>query len=498
MLFSGVGVFLILVLSTAYILFSSIRLQAVSARSFEKERFIKSIQEGLEAFQEPLLNYLSTRSSNALSRILIDTQALRWKLPTYMPITVNQSELKERELYALIHSYLDLADQAMEEKRGRNVSAYTRIYDEMEGLLGYINNEIDHISTERFRSQLDAYGIFIADAWAVQFWNFLFIICISIFAILMLFSSIGRITSPLVRLSAMAVEISAGNFGVNDIEPSSVEEMDQLVQAFNRMKHDISQYVEAIRRQENIRQEYMQEHLRNMKMEGLVRHMEIYALQSQMNPHFLFNTLNTGMQLAIVEGADRTGEYMEYLARLFRHIIRNKEIIVPLRHEIEGMNYYFYLLRVRFPKSLDLAMDCDEVLLDRYRVPVSILQPLVENCVVHAFKNAPAYPEESSARASHIRVSAALEGERLVLQVVDNGSGMAGETREKLLHPQSIAQSSLSRVMGLENVIQRLYFFYPDDPEVVDIRSGEGGEGTAIIIRINTLREPSYSGGSRV
>jgi sensor histidine kinase YesM len=483
MLLSSLGVFFILILSTAYILFSTLRIQTISDRGFEQERFIKSVQEDLAAYQEPLLSYLSTRSSNALSRILIDTQVLRSKLPAYMTVVSNQVPLKERELYALIRSYLDLADRAIEEKRGRNITAYTNIYDEMVNLLEYINNEIDYISTERFRSQLDAYGVFIAEFGAVQFWNFLFIIAISIFAVLMLLGSVGRITSPLVRLSGMAAQLSAGNFGIDDIEGSAVREMDQLVHAFNRMKHDLSGYIGEIRRQETIKQEYMQERMRNMKMEGLVRHMEIYALQAQMNPHFLFNTLNTGMQLAIVEGADRTGEYMEYTAKLFRHIIRNKEIIVPLRHEIEGLNYYFYLLRVRFPKNLDLKLEYDEALLDRYKVPVSVFQPLVENSIIHAFKEENAEPRETR----RISARAGMEGGRLTLQVKDNGSGMAAEIREKLLRPQPIDQSSLSRVTGLENVIQRLYFFYPGDPGVVDIVTEEG---TAIIIRIDTGREP--------
>jgi LytS/YehU family sensor histidine kinase len=86
-----------------------------------------------------------------------------------------------------------------------------------------------------------------------------------------------------------------------------------------------------------------------------------------------------------------------------------------------------------------------------------------------------------------IIVRAALEGNVLVLSVEDNGSGMAAATRERLLHPQAIDHSSLSRVMGLENVIQQLYFFYPDDPGIVDIVTGKG---TTIIIRIDTRREP--------
>jgi sensor histidine kinase YesM len=257
-----------------------------------------------------------------------------------------------------------------------------------------------------------------------------------------------------------------------------------LVNAFNRMKNDHSKLIEEIRWQENIKAEYMRERMRNMNMESLVRRMEIYALQAQMNPHFLFNTLNTGMQLAIVEGADRTGEYMDYLAQLFRHIIRNKEVIVPLRHEIEGLRYYFYLLQVRFPKTLDLSIDCDDALLDRYSVPVSLLQPLVENCVIHAFIDRPA--------DNRVTMRASLEGQRLVLEVRDNGCGMDRATTEKLLHPQSIDESSAARVMGLENVIQRLYFFYPDDPEVVNIISSESEKnaGSVIIIRIDTEKKP--------
>jgi sensor histidine kinase YesM len=487
-LFSIFGVFIILSFSTAYILFSAKNLQHISEGIFEGERFIKLLRDDLAAYQEPLLEYLSTRSSNALAQILIDGQALRRKLPAYSPVTADRAELKERELYSLMRSYLNLADAAMEEKRGRNIAAYTRAYDELAGLLDYINREIEAISIERFRSQMDVYGIFIARSGTLQLWNLLFIIFVSVFAILLLLRSVNRITDPLVRLAGMAAELSAGNFEIPDIKSETVREMDQVVTAFNRMKNEIRKFIEEIRWQENIKAEYMREKMRNMKMEGLVRHMEIYALQAQMNPHFLFNTINTGMQLAIVEGAERTSEYMEYMAKLFRHIIRNKEIIVPLRHEIEGLDFYFYILKVRFPKNLDLVLDYDEALLDSCRVPVSILQPLVENCVVHAFRDSPAAGGDAPAR-SLINVRAEKQGERLVLSVRDNGRGMDRERVEKLLHPLSIDESSVSRVMGLENVIQRLYFFYPGDLGVVDIQTAPGA-GTAVIISIDTGREP--------
>ena len=293
----------------------------------------------------------------------------------------------------------------------------------------------------------------------------------------------SALDTSLVKLSAMTDELSAGNFDIPDLETGreTIGELDQVVVAFNHMKTEIRNYIEEIKRQENLKQEFMQEKMRYMKMEQLVRHMEIYALQAQMNPHFLFNTINTGMQLAIVERARRTEKYMDYMARLFRHIIKNKEIIVPLGYEVSGLDYYFYLLRIRFPKNLDLDMDCADDLLD-INIPVSILQPLVENCIIHAFKNA----DEEFPRS--INVKAELENKYLIITVADNGQGMSREIKEELLHPRSIDESSLSRVMGLKNVIQRLYFFYPDNPKVVNIETGP--KGTTVIIRIDTGKEP--------
>jgi sensor histidine kinase YesM len=126
-------------------------------------------------------------------------------------------------------------------------------------------------------------------------------------------------------------------------------------------------------------------------------------------------------------------------------------------------------------------MECSEELLD-IKVPVSILQPLIENCIIHAFK------EKNEDFFRNISVKTELKNRQLIISAADNGQGMSRKTAEELLHPQSIDESSLSRVMGLQNVIQRLYFFYPEDLNVVNIETGPNG--TTVIIRIDTEREP--------
>ena len=230
MVSSVFGVFILLVLSTTYILVSTIKMQELTDNSFQQERYLKSIQESLLSYQEPLLEYLSTRSSNAMGRLLIDSQTLRNRIPAGMPLSRDPALLKERKVYSLILSYLDLADTVAEEKRGRNIASYIRLYDEMTVLLTYINAEIDTLSTERFRNQLDHYGEFIADSRSILSWNLLFIVFVSLFSISLLLRSVEKMTDPMVRLSSMATEISAGNFGIEDIKMSSVYEIDHVVE----------------------------------------------------------------------------------------------------------------------------------------------------------------------------------------------------------------------------------------------------------------------------
>jgi len=476
MLINILGVLLLLVFSTAYILFSTIRMQEIVNASFEQQRYIKEIQKRLEEFQVPFLEFLSSKSTDALSQLLILSQRIHTMLPEESPVTPDAASLQEREVYSLVSSYLDLADIVIEEKRGMDIARYTSLYEEMQVLLDYIDVQIEKISGLRFSAQLGEYELFISNSRNIQFWNLLFIIFISLFSLILLLYTVEKINKPMVNLSLMATEISAGNFEVEDIGMTSLYEIDHVVDAFNRMKKDIHTYIEELKWQRNVEQEYLQERVRNMKMEQMLRRMELYTLQAQMNPHFLFNTLNTGIQLAIVEGAERTGEYMEHLSKLFRHNMREKNVVVPLRHEVEGLESFFYILRVRFPKNLDLVLDFPADILDVCTVPASILQPLVENCIVHAFKG-------KDGRNSII-VRIYLEGQHLFLSVSDNGTGMSADRIRSLLQPVSVDESG-SKVMGLENVVQRLYFFFPDDAEVVRILSVEG-EGTEVLIRIDT------------
>lgn len=473
-------IFVCLMASNGYILFLTSEIQTNFSQKFEQEHYLKNLQDDLQDFQQETLNYLSSKSSQSLGIILSNEQKLKDVIACKPVITSNQYDLREKELYSLIELYFDLTDKAIQARRGRNISTYTSTFEEMDQLINYINREIDEISLERFRIQLTDYDQFINDTKNMQVWNMVFLISISLLMVVIIIYTCSKMIVPINELSESAKKMSACNFDVPDIPLTNAYEIDECVMLFNRMKNDISVYIKEITWQKKVEQEYMKEKMNNMKMQQLMKRMELYTMQAQMNPHFLFNTLNTGVQLAIVENADNTAEYMENLAKLFRHNLSVKDVIVPLSHEIEGLKAYFYILQIRFSKKLTLSLDVPESLLNNAFVPVSILQPLVENSIVHAFRK--------KTEDQQISVKIYKENEFLRLSVTDNGCGMTKDLIEKLLQPIAVETSS-SKVMGLENVIQRLYFFYPQNKDIITIESKEN-QGTKIQISINMEENP--------
>ncbi|MCF7946169.1 MAG: histidine kinase [Spirochaetia bacterium] len=472
---------IVIVISMSYILFTTMRLQQIVDRQFQTERFYQDLQREIEEIQVPFLDYLSSKSSKALAELLMKEQNLRGMIPENIPISHDPIQLAKREVYSLLESYLDMVEQAVQEKRGRAISEYTSLYENMEQLNSYIVSRIDYISLHGFREQLTGYEKVIQTSRSLQFWNLLVIIFAFLWAISWMLYSLNRVTDPMHKLAQTAGELAQGNFDVPDIHVEAVSEVSSVVEAFNQMKSDIRQYIQEIQKQKTIEQGYLSEKLRNMKMEQLLKRMEFYTMQAQMNPHFLFNTINTGVQLAIVEEADKTAEFMENLAEFFRNNIRERKLFVPLKQEIKGLRSYFYILNIRFPRSLNIELNVQESIDEGCEVPAMILQPLVENSVIHAFKGVD--------RKGCITVNIWKEEAYINLSVKDNGIGIPSEMAESLLKHLDRSTEYGSKVMGLENVIQRLYFFFPQNDEIITIQTAPN-EGTEVLIRIDTREEP--------
>ena len=468
-------------ISFGFIFANSLTLQDIADKRFEDEQFLHELQFQLNDIQGPLETYLSVYSSSSLAQLLYSTETLKESFPDSRPVLNDEAELLKREIFFLLDSYLIQVNQIIEWKRGRNVSEYTEGFEDLSILYNYITERIDIVSLQGFRSQLGEYSNFLDLFRKIQMYSLILIVLIMAFSFSILMRNVNTVSFPIHQLSVMAEKISSGNFDIPDISFNSVNEINHVALAFNNMKNSISHYIDELKKQKDIEQEIMTERVRNLKMEQLLKRMELYTMQAQMNPHFLFNTINTGVQLAIVEEAEKTADFMENLAALFRYNIREKKFFVPLRHEYEGLKSYFNILKIRFPNSLNLKLQIPEDLLDRFSCPAMILQPIVENSVLHAFK--------TKEGVGNIIVKIEYLDPVLRICVKDDGIGIPEKTVQALLTPHIHDYQLSSKVMGLENVIQRCYFFYPEEKDVIEIMS-RNDEGTEIIININTEVDP--------
>lgn len=273
------------------------------------------------------------------------------------------------------------------------------------------------------------------------------------------------ITKPIERLQQTIEEASRGYLdGVVPVE--STDEIGKLTQDFNRMLKKI---------QSLIVDNYISK-IRQAKAESNQRHAELRALQAQINPHFLYNTLGTISSLALLEGVDSISRMAEALSEFFRYSIHNGEINVTLRDELAQVERYFTIQRIRYGERLSLEIDIPESLLNQPLIKLT-LQPLVENACIHGLENI---------GQGKIRIHSRVDGGKLMILITDTGIGINEsdllKIRTILEHPESVEGTENQYGIGLRNVQARLKLHY--GPEYgLEIESKER-EGTTVILKI--------------
>jgi sensor histidine kinase YesM len=192
----------------------------------------------------------------------------------------------------------------------------------------------------------------------------------------------------------------------------------------------------------------VQEQLAKASLEKALHESGLKLLQSQINPHFLFNTLNTISQMAYLEGASKASALTRDLSELLRCTLRNSEQIIPLRDELALLRHYINIQKERFGERIRFTVDVDAKNMEDapdISLPCMILQPLVENAIVHGL--------ESRVEGGNIGIRLWGENNMLMLSVTDNGCGF---------NPEEYRRSAGNRV-GLKSTRSRLAMHYGDN-----------------------------------
>lgn len=202
-------------------------------------------------------------------------------------------------------------------------------------------------------------------------------------------------------------------------------------------------------------------------------HAEFRALQSQINPHFLYNALESINSMAQIKHQPEISRMTCCLADMFRYTTQQTEKRIPLKLEIQHVKNYFQLQSISCDNKVSLQYKIPDRLLD-YTVPKMILQPIIENCFNHAFDS----------QNLQIVLSADLDDQTLLIRIVDNGKGFAieklKEIQKKLQQEDLCCDQDTS--IGLQNINKRLKMLYHPDSGL-EIFSN-AGEGTTILLKL--------------
>ncbi len=296
---------------------------------------------------------------------------------------------------------------------------------------GYLYGELDRIQTY------------------LVFGELIYVIVMLIFMIV--FSI--KYTDPMINMMGVMKRVEQGDLSIRaDIR--SGDEIGELANSLNNMIGKMQELIDRLVREEKEKKE-----------------VELEALHAQINPHFLYNTLNTIKWMAKIQGNKRISSAITALIKLLRISINIGREMISLEEEIEHVKNYVVIQKLRFNESITVEFDIENGCLD-LNVPKLVLQPIVENSIIHGM--------EGEDGDINIHIRAFRQNGKLIVEIVDDGPGIDRDTLDNIFKRRS-AKSSFSAV-GLNNVNQRIKLYCGDEYGLnIESEKGRGTKVSALI-----------------
>ncbi|NLM27492.1 MAG: histidine kinase, partial [Clostridiaceae bacterium] len=443
---------------------------------------LEDMQNYLAESEKNLVLFIRTKDSDSKNNYQLNADLLNENAEKLKNILLADDYNIER-LTNLIDTFTENAEDAIYAKQGRDANTMREKYNYVHQVGKYIMEEIQWLNLQQLEQNTEYYSALARNNIIVQKANLVMIVDILVLSCIIIFYITYKMTDPIMKLSQSAEEISKGNFDVDEVIVTSEDEIKIMAEAFNKMKSSVRNYIQELHNKSEIESKLMEKEMQNLKMQTLLNNAELQSLQSQINPHFLFNTLNAGVQLAMMEEADQTSCFLENLAAVFRYNVRRLDKEVTLNDEINSVCAYIDLMKVRFGDMISFGVEIKDEELMQLNMPPLILQPIVENACIHGIG------EREEGGRIDIRVFR--DEEDGLIEIIDNGVGMGKEVIDGIIDKASGGEAMPEKPkkghttgIGITNVIQRLRLYYKKD-DVIDISSVKG-EGTRIVVRIPT------------
>lgn len=295
-----------------------------------------------------------------------------------------------------------------------------------EGKKYYINSVINN-ENEVFLSVIPQSELYKLTFVRGTMW--LLIALATIVAIIMTYTFMRDYSERINRIDEAIREVQKGNLAVRIPKFGKDDELTTIAESFNSMLDELNEYIEHF-------------YVLNIKQQQA----ELKALQSQINPHFLFNTLEAIRMSAVVEGSKTSSKMIFHLSRLLRYSMQSKEM-VPLHTEVDNVRQYLNLMQLQHPDKLIVNIQIPKEV-ENTPIQRLILQPLVENYIIHGFKK--------DDNDNQLEIIAEKIDNHIKIRIVDNGRGITEEKLGSILKHMNDEGGVEMRSIGMKNVHQRL------------------------------------------
>ena len=345
--------------------------------------------------------------------------------------------------------FFEKCDSTVDRIRQREDRIYIEYY-KAENILGYLGGYINQYLNVILEEDSKEYTVLENHAASMETMTRVFLMCSVAVSLLAALNLSESVAGPLRELAKYSREISGGNFDIQDVAVRSRDEVGELAAAFNGMKENIRHLIQDLNQKSQVEARLHQQELKNIRMDELLRESQLLALQSQISPHFLFNTLNSISRSAQYGTPQVTTALIRNLADLFRYNLDHFNRLSTVGDEVDIVEKYIYIQTHRFGDRIcyraRVQETCREVL-----IPSMTLQPLVENAIIHGIENLESGGEiltDIRIRKTHVRI-----------RICDNGAGITREQLQKIREGKSGKRTGHTTGIGVSNITTRISLY---------------------------------------
>ena len=449
------------------------RLVEETEQVFVSSEKIISITQKVDMVRENYEKYLASKDKKDKNRFNTSKNNLESALNVLnIKGKYSDKNIKNVNLYNMVSYYVEFLEEIVNGKKKANninIKEAAKLYHYIEEYSNEIMGEqlqVDSKEHASLKKEIKENNIraTILSAMAV----IIAILCIILF-------SIG-ITAPIRKLSDKTKKVAQGNYNLTVFDEDASGEVGELYASFNEMTRSIRENVDEIKRSRMLEQALAKEKINNLNMQKALKEAEFSSLQAMVNPHFLFNTINIGSQLAMLNDDDKTCEYLQNAAELFRYNLNGLDYNTSLDKEINNVDHYIKVMQTRYGDTIEYNKRFDfNVDVDKIIIPKMTLQPLVEFLYINSVNSL----EEGGMIKVLVNqndknyIIDILSGGNEIEQTIINGvmfdDNMLDEQTKTELNNSVEGKEYYMSILGVKNAVKRLRLLY-ERKDVIYIR----------------------------